>query len=386
MMLRQGVRPWHRMSVCQHQLCRQASTSTYPPLQQQQQPEQQQDQVEPLPAPTKPPSPAWYTGRPALNSLVESLQATVNTTRSSLYREGYLKSVSQDYRTLTLGAKAIQDRNATGARWLEARDMATKIGTTKVRLSYYRQIISLLNELQALLPYLQQEGRGESITKLVQEYTRPHHNDLTASLLSPEQVAELTAKRLNKIGGRETNRGFGYLDQDTGISYAIGKKKTATAKAWILPVPLTSTPEAQEGEQSESLSSTSESEPPLGQILINKKALSAYFPLAAERSIIVRPFTLTENLGKYNVFVLVQGSGISSQAQAVSVACARALAARDLSEEQITRKILNKGERQLLHLSCIRHADIELGANFCSISRHAAKRSKSGREEEDRKA
>jgi small subunit ribosomal protein S9 len=204
---------------------------------------------------------------------------------------------------------------------------------------------------------LQQEGKGEVVAQLLKEYARPSNNAAATSLLSEEQAAEVAAAQASNVGGRENNRGYGYLSRDSGISYAIGRKKTASARAWILPLPETSTPVVRSTEGAEAdgaqakANSTSDEEPALGQILINSRPISRYFPAAAERSVILRPFTLTENLGKYNVFVLVAGSGTSSQAQAVAVACARALAARDLSDENVTRQILSKG-KLFTHMHC----------------------------------
>lgn len=379
-MLRQALKPWHRMPVCQHHVCRQASTSTY-------QQQTRQQEVEPLPAHPKPPAATWYTGRPALNSFLDSLQATLKTSRSKLYHQGYLTSVSQDVRTITPIDTVQPHRPATGVRWLSAEDMASKIGTSKVRLAYYRQITGLLSELQALLPYLQEEGSSETIEQLLKKYSRPNVNAAATSLLSAEDAAALAISQASNVGGRENNRGYGYLARDSGISFAIGRKKTASARAWILPLPVTAEKSSEEpASKDASTESTevtvktdSEPEPALGQILINNKPISTYFPTAAERSLILRPFTLTDNLGKYNVFVLVAGSGISSQAQAVAVACARALAARDLTEENFTRQILSKGEYHLSAVPAWNYANFDP-----SSSRHVAKRSKSGGAKEDR--
>lgn len=372
------------MPVCQHHLCRRASTSSYYAQQ------QQQHDVEPLPAPPKPPAATWYTGRPALNSFLDTLQSTVKSTRSSLYHQGYLTSVSQDVRTLSQSIIK-ETRQTPGVRWLDAEDMASKIGTGKIRLAYYRQITSLLSELQALLPYLQQEGQGEAVAQLLKEHARPDLNAAARSLLSEEAAAELALTQSSTIGGRENNRGYGYLARNTGISFAIGRKKTASARAWILPLPVTeassqSATTSSSAEATPAQEAQSESEPALGSILINSRPISSYFPDAAARSLILRPFSITENLGKYNVFILASGGGPSSQAQAIAVACARALAARELSEEQVTRQILNKGEYHSFH-SLYNALRGNLYAEFCLVhSRSVAKRSKSRGTEEDRKA
>jgi ribosomal protein S9 len=260
---------------------------------------------------------------------MDTLESTLKNARSTLYHKGYLTSVSQDVRTLPTSQAQLQ-RQSSGSRWLSAETLAGKIGAPKVRLAYYRQITGLLGELQALLPYLQQEGQGEIVEQLLKTYARPNNTAALTSLLTPEEAAEVEAQRADSRGGREHNRGYGYLSPESGVSYAIGRKKTATAQAYILPLPQTA--------------SNSKDEPALGQILVNSKPISQYFPSDADRSQILRPFALTECVGKYNVFILVSGSGMSSQTQAATVACARALAARDLSDDQAARKILSKGE------------------------------------------
>lgn len=233
--------------------------------------------------------------------------------------------------------------------------MAPKIGTSKVRLAYYRQITGLLGELQALLPYLQQEGTGETVEQLLKQYARPSNNAAATSLLSAEDAAAVAATQASNVGGRENNRGYGYLARDSGISFAIGRKKTASARAWILPLPQPKEPSSPAQTSSENAAAgtpemqahaglAGEAEPVLGQILINSKSISTYFAEAAQRSLLLRPFSLTDNLGKFNVFILVAGGGVSSQAQAAAVACARALAARDITEENVTRKILSKAD------------------------------------------
>lgn len=62
-----------------------------------------------------------------------------------------------------------------------------------------------------------------------------------------------------------------------------------------------------------------------GEIAVNKKSFEDYFPLKTQRNKIVRPFTLTETEGNYNVKVNVVGGGITGQTEAVRLAICRAL-------------------------------------------------------------
>lgn len=79
--------------------------------------------------------------------------------------------------------------------------MASKIGTSKVRLAYYRQITGLLSELQALLPYLREEGSGETVEQLLKKYARPSNNAAATSLLSTEDAAAVAAAQASNVGG-----------------------------------------------------------------------------------------------------------------------------------------------------------------------------------------
>jgi small subunit ribosomal protein S9 len=62
-----------------------------------------------------------------------------------------------------------------------------------------------------------------------------------------------------------------------------------------------------------------------GDITINNKDLSVYFPTATLQYKVKQPFTLTESLDTYNVKVNVYGGGITGQAEAIRLALSRAM-------------------------------------------------------------
>ncbi len=64
-----------------------------------------------------------------------------------------------------------------------------------------------------------------------------------------------------------------------------------------------------------------------GTITVNDHPFDKYFPQEIHRSDIVRPFTVTETAGKYDVDVTVVGGGTAGQAGAVRLGIARALVA-----------------------------------------------------------
>ncbi len=64
-----------------------------------------------------------------------------------------------------------------------------------------------------------------------------------------------------------------------------------------------------------------------GQIKVNGREFEDYFPRETMRRVAVRPLTITERLGKYDVQATVMGGGLSGQAGALSLGIARALKA-----------------------------------------------------------
>lgn len=62
-----------------------------------------------------------------------------------------------------------------------------------------------------------------------------------------------------------------------------------------------------------------------GNIVVNGKDAKEYFPTSLLQDTIRRPFNVLELDGKYDVKVNVSGGGITGQAEAVSLAIARAL-------------------------------------------------------------
>ena len=62
-----------------------------------------------------------------------------------------------------------------------------------------------------------------------------------------------------------------------------------------------------------------------GAIIVNNMPYEERFPRPEHRRVIQQPLLVTENLGKYNVLVKVEGGGVSGQAGAISHGIARAL-------------------------------------------------------------
>ncbi|PLX75788.1 MAG: 30S ribosomal protein S9 [Desulfuromonas sp.] len=81
--------------------------------------------------------------------------------------------------------------------------------------------------------------------------------------------------------------------------YATGKRKTSVARVWIAPG--------------------------TGKITVNKQDIDEYFGRETSKMIIRQPFELTDNLGKFDVWVNVCGGGPSGQAGAIKHGITKAL-------------------------------------------------------------
>ncbi len=62
-----------------------------------------------------------------------------------------------------------------------------------------------------------------------------------------------------------------------------------------------------------------------GEITVNGRAFEDYFPVLTHRQDIMKPFQVTDTMGKYDVKVNVKGGGLTGQAGAIRLAIARAL-------------------------------------------------------------
>lgn len=62
-----------------------------------------------------------------------------------------------------------------------------------------------------------------------------------------------------------------------------------------------------------------------GSILVNNRDYKEYFPTGTLHYVVEQPLMLTENLGKYDIKVNLDGGGYNGQAEALRLAISRAL-------------------------------------------------------------
>jgi small subunit ribosomal protein S9 len=75
-----------------------------------------------------------------------------------------------------------------------------------------------------------------------------------------------------------------------------------------------------------------------GKITVNKREFENYFPLEIQRDEIMKPFKVTDTLGRYDVMIRVNGGGPVGQAGAVTLGIARSLVALDEDARLALRK------------------------------------------------
>ena len=81
--------------------------------------------------------------------------------------------------------------------------------------------------------------------------------------------------------------------------YATGKRKTAVARVWIKAGTC--------------------------NIAVNRRAFETYFPRETSRLVVMQPFDVTEQVGRFDVFATLAGGGISAQAEALRHGISKAL-------------------------------------------------------------
>lgn len=176
----------------------------------------------------------------------------------------------------------------------------------RLSLSQYRRLTTLLNSIRSLEKHVQiadSLGLPYSTGTLREELS-----SLLTSFRKPTVLSLLSSNNSTKREKIDTY----------GRAYAVGRRKESSAQVWLVP-----------------------SKEEIGQILINGESLSNYFASPTIREDVLRPFTLTGTLGKYNAFVLARGGGVSGQAGAARLGIAKALLAFEEGEE--VKKSLRSG-------------------------------------------
>lgn len=156
--------------------------------------------------------------------------------------------------------------------WRTLREYSQMVGE-KIRASQYNKAIELAKHLNKIHPGLKPQSVSEAILEFKREITIVENNS------KPIPIDRF------------------------GRALGVGRRKTSTARAWVV-----------EG---------------TGEVQINGKSLAEAFGRVHDRESALWALKVSERLDKYNVWALVEGGGTTGQAEALTLAVAKALVAHE---------------------------------------------------------
>jgi len=257
----------------------------------------------------KPQSPSFYTGRQGFHDALYKLEDSL----------GNLKYTMRKLQLLPLPAHARAVLPHPQPAWMSQEAMTAAVGS-KLSTSRYRKLIGVLNEMDELRRIARVSDMGDLEQVL----------DRILSVFERGDKSQLQAR-----GRRKPVK----LDK-YGRSYTLGKRKTSSARVWIIPVrqkTLAQTFSVGTDLQTEFLP-MGDTHVTTSSILINSVPLNRYFAQPRDRERIIRPIKVAGLLGAYNIFALVRGGGKSGQSGAVAHGIAKGLASHVPEIELILKK------------------------------------------------
>ena len=252
-----------------------------------------------------PDSPSFYTTRPVYHDKVVYLERAIGRAHSHL-RANHL---------LPLPAFARESLPPLSPVWKNQVEMASNFDA-KMSTGRYRKVIKLLNQLN---DYHRIATLGSC--HILGEKIR----NITSLFESSRKEAVLARGRRKKVE----------LDEH-GRSYTLGKRKTSSARVWMIPVQI---PKA-EATPDEMLGLESDSTYPVTTttILVNNLPINEYFSLPADRERITRPLRVAGILGKYNIFAIVRGGGTTGQSGALAHGISKGVVVHESDFETLFRR------------------------------------------------
>ncbi|KXN91034.1 37S ribosomal protein S9, mitochondrial [Leucoagaricus sp. SymC.cos] len=266
----------------------------------------------PRPAPQKPSpeSPNFYTARPVYYDQVASLEKAIATTRNSL----------KNLHLLPLPDFARRSLPRLHPLWKTQAEMASDF-QDKLTTTRFRRVTRLLNQLNDYLRIAETAGHLTLANGI---------RNIISLFESGNKEALLARGKRKKV----------VLDE-YGRSYTVGKRKTSSARVWMIPIQepvqevAVDSPEALLGLNA--VKSRKHTVTP-ATILVNSIPLNEYFPIPADRARVTRPLKVAGALGAYNIFALVRGGGTTGQSDALSQGIAKGLVAHNPALETPFRR------------------------------------------------
>jgi len=217
------------------------------------------------------------TAAAALTSLSQPLPEVAPRTRLTPLSPSYYTGSPEYYDNLLAlqdllrshqALPTIHGDDAPEVRWKTIDEYRLIVGD-RVKPSRYNKVIHILDRLNRIDPAIMP---AETKTALAL-YMRP----------------------ANAALGRQVER----TTDNFGRAYAIGRRKTAVARVFLV-----------EGE---------------GEALVNGMPVNKKFSRLHDRESVLWPLIVTNRVDRYNVFAVVKGGGLTGQAEACTLAIARAL-------------------------------------------------------------
>ena len=165
--------------------------------------------------------------------------------------------------------------------WIRLQEMRSNLGEP-IKASHYAKVLRVAKRLNIIEPTL----LPVQVKTALDEFKR----DINPFLNKPKPIP---------------------ID-NFGRAVGVGKRKESTARAWVV-----------EG---------------TGEVLVNGKPLNRAFGRVHDRESAIWSLQATERLDKYNVWALVEGGGTTGQAEALTLAVAKALVAHEPALKTALRK------------------------------------------------
>ena len=167
--------------------------------------------------------------------------------------------------------------------WLKLGQYQHVVGEP-VSASNFSRVLVVLNRLNRIHPQLRPKG----LTELMERFRRPG-----SAAVRPAPIPSL---------------------DEHGRAKGVGRRKESAARVYLV-----------EG---------------TGEILVNGKNVIQAFPRLHDRESALWPLKVTQRMNKYNVWALVQGGGVTGQAESITLALARAI----LVHEPALKPVLRRGK------------------------------------------
>ncbi|THV02427.1 SSU ribosomal protein S9P [Dendrothele bispora CBS 962.96] len=273
----------------------------------------------------KPESQSFYTGRAIYHDNLIQLQNAISRTR------GTLKTLQ----LLPLPPFARESLIQMQTAWKTPDELAREFDTN-MTTGRYRRVTALLNELHEYYR-IAVTAKHPQLADMIDDILR-----LFTSGKKNQALAQGKRKKVQ-------------LDQ-YGRSYTVGKRKTSSARVWMIPVktPLPSSSLSSTTLPVEDVLGLSETERlsipvPTSTILINNLPIAEYFPQPADRERIVYPLKVAGVLGKYNIFTIARGGGTTGQSGAIAHGIAKGIFAHESDVGDVLRraKLLRRDPRMV---------------------------------------